>query len=502
MRATTAFNKMLAIPGAYVAGIVSTPDGIVVDLGRRAKRLRCPCGWSTRAVYDRSTRCWRGLDLGATKVFVRAEIRRLACRRCGRVRTEEVLWARSGARFTRDYEDVVAWLAQRMDKTAITRLLRCSWQAVANIVTRVVADQVDEARLEEVYRIGVDEVSYRKGHRYLTVVADHDRDGAVIWAGQGKNAAALEQFYDQLGEQRCAQLQAVSMDLGAAFKKATDTKAPQARQCVDPFHLVALANEAINKARRWAWNLERDKARADALNRPKRRGRPPAGSPPPPRDQARWVKHTRWALLKDPDALNPSQLRVLHQLRRNGSVLYRCWQLKEGLRDLYRLTHPTDAPAHLNWWLAWACRSRIPAFVTLSQTVRANRDRILAAVELGLSNSKLEGLDSKIRLINDRGYGHHSPVLVPTAAACCTTTATYTAGSLTRIPTGAFLESAGMRFKQVRCTMLVEGPQTSLAPANLRYLSLLECPYWRLRVSQSVRTNTAEKVTPQRLQFS
>jgi transposase len=413
VRATTAFNKMLAIPGAHVTGVVFSLDGVVVDLGRRARRLRCPCGWSTRAVYDRSRRSWRGLDLGASKVFLRAEIRRLACRRCGRVRTEEVPWARPGARFTRDFEDVVAWLAQRMDKTAITRLLRCSWEAVAGIVTRVVADQLDEARLVEVYRIGVDEVSYRKGHRYLTVVADHDRAGAVIWAGEGKSAATLEQFFDQLGEAGCAQLQAVSLDLGAAFKKATDAKAPQARQCVDPFHLIALANEAINKARRWAWNIERDKARAAAaLAGPKRRGRPPAGSPPPPRDQARWVKHTRWALLKDPDALKPSQLEVLHALRRSGSVLYRCWQLKEGLRDLYRLPDPADAPDHLDWWLAWACRSRIPAFVSLSRTIRDNRERVLAAVELGLSNSKLEGLNSKIRLINHRGYGHHSAAAV------------------------------------------------------------------------------------------
>jgi transposase len=175
-----------------------------------------------------------------------------------------------------------------MDKTAITKLLRCSWEAVAAIVTRVVADQLDATRLEQVYRIGVDEVSYRKGHRFLSVVADHDRDGAVIWAGEGRNAATLEKFYDELGEAGCAQLQAVSLDMGAAYRKATDTKAPRARQCVDPFHLVALANEAINKARRWAWNIERDKARqAAAAAGPKRRGRPPAGSPPVPRDQAR-----------------------------------------------------------------------------------------------------------------------------------------------------------------------------------------------------------------------
>lgn len=430
MRATTAFNKMLAIPGAAVRDIAFTPQGVVVDLTRRAKRLRCPCGWSTRAVYDRSVRSWRGVDLGCTKVFLRAEIRRLACGRCGRVRTEDVPWARPGARFTRDFEDIVAWLAQRMDKTAITRLLRCSWEAVARIVARVVHDQLDRldrlaphpgGRLHGVYRIGVDEVSYRKGHQYLTVVADHDRDGAVIWAGEGKSAATLAQFYDQLGPRGCAQLEAVSLDLGAAFKKATDTYAPQARQCIDPFHLVALANEAINKARRWAWNIERVKARAAAeLTGPRRRGGQPAhlrGLPPPP---ARWVKHTRWALLKDPDHLNDSQLQVLHELRRARSVLYRCWQLKEGLRDLYRLKNPADAPAHLTWWLAWAARSRIPVFVTLARTVRANRERILAAIDLALTNSKLEGLNSKIRLINHRGYGHHTAAaLIGMIYLCC-----------------------------------------------------------------------------------
>ena len=94
---------------------------------------------------------------------------------------------------------------------------------------------------------------------------------------------------------------------------------------------------------------------------------------------------------------------------RSPSVLYRCWQLKEGLRDLYRLADPADASSHLDWWLAWACRSRIPEFIRLSATVRANRERILNAVELGLSNSKLEGINSKIRLINRRGYGHPNP---------------------------------------------------------------------------------------------
>jgi transposase len=408
VRVTTAFNKMLGIVGASVVSVTFASEGIVIGLRRRRCRPVCPCGWKGRGIYDRSVRRWRHLDLGATKLFLEAEIRRIDCRRCGRVRTEELPWARPRARHSRDFEDVVAWLAQHTDKTTITRLLRTSWETVAGIVGRVVDEHLETRRLEGLYRIGVDEVSYRKGHRYLTVVADHDRDGVVVWAGEGKGSKTLEAFYDQLGPVGCAELQAVTLDMGSAYAKATTNKAPQARQCVDPFHLIQLANQAVEGARRWAWNLTRPKG-----PRPKRpRGRPRKGTPPLANSQARWLKHTRWALLKDPSQLNASQLEVLHELRRSHSVLYRCWQLKEGLRDLYRLQDPADAPEHLDWWLAWACRSRIPSFVALSKTVRVNRQRILAAVELGLSNSRLEGLNSKIRLINHRGYGHRSAAAV------------------------------------------------------------------------------------------
>ena len=414
MRVTTAFNKLLALEGASVTAVTFAAEGVVVGVRRRRQRPVCPCGWKGRAVYDRSVRRWRHLDLGGSKLFLEAEIRRLRCRRCQRVRTESVPWARPRARHTRDFEDVVAWLAQRTDKSTVSRLLRTSWETVANVVERVVADHLDARRLEGLYRIGVDEVSYRKGHRYLTVVADHDH-GGVVWAGEGRGATVLEQFYDELGVAGCAALEAVSLDLGGPYEKATNTKAPAARQCADPFHIVRLANTAIDEARRWAWNQER-RTHPKPI-RP--RGRPRKGSPPAP-TRPRWVKHARWALLKDPDQLNPSQLEVLHALRRERSVLYRAWQLKEGLRDLYRLRDPSDAPAHLDWWLAWAYRCRIPSFVKLAKTIKTNRQRILAAVELGLSNSKLEGLNSKIRLINHRGYGHHSAAaLISTIYLCC-----------------------------------------------------------------------------------
>jgi transposase len=420
VRATTAFNKMLAIPGADVAGVHFTGTGIVVDVKRRARRLTCPCGWSTRAVYDRSIRVWRALDVGATRLRLRAEIRRLGCRSCGRVRTEQVPWARPGARFTRDFEDVVAWLAQRMDKTAITRLLRCSWEAVANIVTRVVADHLHDTRLDEVYRIGVDEVSYRKGHRYLTVVADHDRDGAVIWAGEGKSGATLEQFFDELGPQRSQQIQAASADLHGGYARVIAART-NARLCADPFHLVKLANLALDEVRRAEWNTARKSAGVHRTSPLAHTQLDPA---------AHLIKRTRWALLKDPATWTATQRDQIAQLRRARHVLFRAWVLKEELRDLYRLPPGRRPDAHLDAWLTRASRSRIPAMLALSRTVRKHRVSILAAVDLGLSNSKLEGLNSKIRLINHRGYGHHTAAAVIAMIYLCCSGITIT------LPTG------------------------------------------------------------------
>jgi transposase len=258
---------------------------------------------------------------------------------------------------------VVTWLAQRTDKTTVATLMRCSWEAVAAIVTPVVAEHVDRTRLDHLYRTGVDEVSYRKSHRYLTAVADHEGDGAVVWAAEGKNAATLGAFYDQLGPERIDRLQAVSLDMGSAYAKATRTKAPDATRCIDPFHVIKLANDAIDTTGRWAWSQARN-GRPQASPRQRRRHPLKADAP------FRKIKHTRWALLKDPNHLRDSQQAVLDELRRCRHVLWRAYETKEPLRDLYRLPDPTQAAKRLDAWLARTCRSRIPAMVKLSQTLR------------------------------------------------------------------------------------------------------------------------------------
>ena len=299
MRVSTAFNRLLQVPGASVQAVRFEREGLVVLLRRRARRLVCPrCGCLGRAGYDRrERRRWRHLDLASTRCFLECELRRFPCPGCQRVVTEAVAWARPGARFTRDFEDVVAWLAQQAAFSVISRLLRVTWRSVAAVVARVVAGELDRRRLRDLYLIGVDEVSYRRGQRYLTLVADH-ADGAVVWADKGRGAATLERFFDQLGEQETAKLSAVSIDMSGGYQKALRDRCPQATVCFDPFHVVALANRALDQLRRALWNR---------LGKSKGSGR--------------IIKGTRWALLKDPAALTDSQQGTLALLEKLNSPL-------------------------------------------------------------------------------------------------------------------------------------------------------------------------------------
>ena len=393
MRVSTAFNRMLDLPGATVTGVRFEPAGMIVEIRLRARRLRCSCGWSTRSRYDSGRRRWRHLDAGSTKVWLEADIRRLACRRCERVVTETVPWARPGAWHTRDFEDVVAWMAQRADKTTIATMLRCSWKAVDNIIRRVVAEHLDISRLEGLYRIGVDEIAYRRGHRYLTVVADHD-SGRVVWVAKGKRGQALQEFYDALGEAGKARIEAVSMDLSTIYTAVTADNVPEATICYDPFHVIQMANRAM-----------------DLVLTASRHGADGRVTGP------QW-RASRVALRTAAENLQPTQKELVNAFRRISRRVYRAWELKEALRYLYRVEYDLIRP-YLRAWITAALRSRLPAFRNLAKTVTKNFDGICAAAELGLSNSRLEGINGKIRLIIRRGYGYHTTEALAAAIYLC-----------------------------------------------------------------------------------
>ncbi len=399
MRVQTAFSRMLRLPGASVVDVSFGAEGVIVSVRLRRRRRVCSrCGQTggQLEVHDRRVKRWRHLDLGANRCVIECELRRLRCPDCG-VRLEPVPWARPGAQHTRDFEDVVAWLAQQMAKTPIAGLLRVGWDTVGRIVERVVADQLDERRLAGLVAIGCDEISYRRGQRYLTSVVDH-KTGAIVWCSPGRNAQTLQAFFDELGERRHS-IRAVSIDMSGGYEKAIRDSIPQAEIAFDPFHVVRLGQRAVDQVRRDEWNAHE-------------RSHTPKG---------RWIKGTRWSLLKAPAKQSVPQLALLGEVQQANKPMFRAFLLKEELRLLYALEDRTLAPAHLDAWLAWASRSRLAPFIKLAKTVRRHRAGILAAIRLGLSNGRLEGLNSRIRLISHRSFGFHSAApLIALVYLCCT----------------------------------------------------------------------------------
>ena len=181
--------------------------------------------------------------------------RRLACPEHGVV-TESVPFARPGARFTADFEDLVVWLVTRSDKATVAAFALVAWRTVGAMCERVAADVIDPHRLEALVDIGVDEISWRKHHRYLTLVSDHSTSTIAVGA-PGKDAATLGKFFDALPAGAVEAVEAVSMDLGLAYIKSVRERAPHAVICFDPFQVIKLLTDALDSVHRQVWQSAR-----------------------------------------------------------------------------------------------------------------------------------------------------------------------------------------------------------------------------------------------------
>jgi len=389
VRATTLLNTTLDLPGVWADDVTDDGDTITVRVRLRRRKLACPeCDHTCWGRYDTrlSDSTWRHLDHGRREVVVATRLRRIDCPAHG-VKVESVPFARPGARFTRDFEDLVAWQAVEMDKDAVAELVRIDWDTVGRICERVVVDELDPGRLDGLFRIGVDEISWKKHHNYLTLVVDHD-SGKVVWGAEGKDSATLDGFFEELGEDRCSQITGISVDMSKAWPGPIAEHASQAEVCFDPFHVVGLATTAVDTVRRGIWQQLR------TLDDPK---------------YAKTFKGSRWSLLKNPGDLTDRQDQQLAKIRRDGGAMWRAYRLKESLRSIFADDLTDEEAAHLlDRWISWAQRCRLEPFVKAQRTIRKHRQGILNAIRRGLNNGRVEGLNRRVRLIVRRAFGFHS----------------------------------------------------------------------------------------------
>ena len=352
------------------------------------RRGRCGRCGQLAAWFDNGdgVRSWRHLDAGHATVELVAVARRVDCGACGPT-VAAVPWARHDTAFTRPFEDLVVHDAVVGNKTAAARRYGISWRAVNNVCVRVATEALGRFDLlDGLIAVAIDEVKYKKGHRYLTVVCDH-MTGKVIWAAKGRSKDTVNAFFDQLGDHRSLALQFVTADGAEWIRDVVALRAPDAIVCMDTFHVIGWATKALDEVRRAEWNQLRHAGRANA---------------------AKEFKGLRFLLRRNWEHLTMGQRETIWALETANRRTFRAFTLKEELRDIFAMGL-WPARRALDSWLAYASRSKLAPFVKLARTIRRYRASIEATIEWQLTNGIAESNNASIGRLRTNARGFHDP---------------------------------------------------------------------------------------------
>lgn len=358
--------------------------------------------------YDsgKGYRRWRALDLEEYMVYIEAEATRVTTKEHGVV-TAAVPWARRHSKFTISFENTIVWMSRSLTKSAISEYMRVAWNTVGEIISRV-KDELEpdiSVRWDNLKRIGIDETSYQKGHKYITVIVNHDT-GDVIWAHLGHDSETLELFFKGLTQEQRDSIEFVSGD-GAKWIKGTCNKyIPQATFCIDPFHCISWATEELDNVRMRAFHeAVKEFNQAFKVDKKYGKGRPRKGEDRPKNIKAKETKGAKYALGKAPENLTERQAQRLEFIRISNPQLYRAYLMKEDLRLIFKMKDADDVEEELDRWIGWAQRCRIPEFVKLGKKIKRHKEDILMTIKYGLSNARIEATNNKIKLIIRKAYG-------------------------------------------------------------------------------------------------
>ncbi len=352
---------------------------IVFKVENAASRLACPaCGAADQPVHDRLPRRWQHLNFFQFKAIIEAQVPRVGCRSCEKTTQVAVPWARPGSGFTQTLEAFVVALCSQMPVAAVAKLLGVSDDRVWRVLDHHVAAARAREDYAQVRRISADERSARKGQRFLTLFCDLDAR-RLLFATRGRDASTFEAFAADLAAHggEAEAITDVSLDMGAAFHAGARTHCPNATVSVDPFHVVALANEALDQVRR-----------AEAK-------------------QVGDLKGIRWGTLKDAADWTRTQIAQMHWLQRTNLKTARAWRLKQALRAVFAGgAGIMQATVRLDAWLSWARRCRLAPFKRLAATLKKHRDGILEHFRSGLSNGFAEAINGRIQAAKARAKGY------------------------------------------------------------------------------------------------
>jgi transposase len=349
-------------------------------------RHRCPeCGQRGR-LAGHDVKRWRTLDVHGKRAYLESGLPRIICPQHGKI-TAAVPWARHDDRFSRPFEEFTAWKAAHGAWTRVAAELRITWDALANITARAAAGAAaGQDRLAGLRRIGIDEKSWGKGSgKYLVLVTDHD-SGRVVWAAEGRSQAVVRAFSDDLGAGRAKLLTHVPADGAEWIHPVVREKAPQAKLCLDAFHVVKWAGEKLDELRRRL---------AGELRAAGRGG------------EAATLGAGMWALRKDYRKLSPGQRGALAEIAVLNKPLCKGYLIKEQIREAFKVKGE-EGKSLMRGVTAWAHRCRIPEFARLAKTLSRYKASIEATLSGGPSNGRAEALNSQVNALITRARGFRS----------------------------------------------------------------------------------------------
>lgn len=381
MRLETCIRKGLRLKAHRVREVREEAGRLVAEIEWiRGRELTCGhCARRTRRVHSqRPPREWRDLSVRDQVLVLRYAPYRVRCPACG-PRVEYVPWAHKWQRITRALARALAELSRRLSWQETATHYGVNWKTVATAVQRAVQWGLRHRRWKPLHFIGIDEVSRRKGHRYLTLVYDLARR-CLVWIGENRDAATMQQFFAWLGRRRARAIQVVCCDMWAVYLDAIRTHLPQALVVFDRFHVVQHLNRAVDDVRRETWRQLRG---ADKVA----------------------FKQTRWLWLKNPWNLKPEERRRLSALCRTNQPIVRAYYLKEAFQRFWDYRSEGWARPYLKQWVWWASHSRLVPFQRFARLIREHVDGVLAWTRLWISNGALEGMNNKVKVISHRAYG-------------------------------------------------------------------------------------------------
>ena len=353
----------------------------------RASHICSECGKRHREgfIQELEPRMWRECSIGDFETYIEITPWRVSC--CGGTRVETFPWEASGHRMTRRFFERLAALCTKMAILTVAKMAGLSWDTVARIdkaATRMALGG-DDALLEGLRFIGVDEVSRDGGHRYFTMVSDLET-GRVVWIAEGKRKKALEGFFIKLGKRGCKRIKIVTSDLGAGYVEVIGKYTPHASHILDRFHIVKWLNDAIKQVRRRVFGRA-------------------------PRDElGRRLKVKQWMLLKARERLEHKQKLGLAKLMRVNRPLYRAYLLKEQLRGIlhYPWVYLGALLRNLESWCSAAVRCRIPEMGQVGWRLRKHLEKVVAGFHAGVKLGVVEANNGKVDVLRREARGYRN----------------------------------------------------------------------------------------------